>query len=194
MLERWTMEGMVISCLGQNILVMFHMYLFFFYSEHPWQEKQCLGLCKGWYFGKYLTYWAEVLLTYKAQKRQVSSVIHSVHVLWQAHFQISVFVLNCPKLFRSQLMYVANYSKRKCSIGFVVSSYYKDCDLWLFSNETRVCQWAAVDFSTDEPIKRTFMAQFSSTPALKEFIEHFHKVCSLCAIFLWNSLCKLYVH
>ncbi|XP_064615661.1 E3 SUMO-protein ligase RanBP2-like [Liolophura sinensis] len=45
----------------------------------------------------------------------------------------------------------------------------------LSSDEKRVCQWAAVDFSTDEPIKRMFMAQFSSAPALKEFTEHFHK-------------------
>ena len=49
----------------------------------------------------------------------------------------------------------------------------------LFSNEKKkFVEWTAKDFSTDEPIKRTFRVQFSSKNAVAEFKAIFAEVSS----------------
>merc|ERR1712178_364603 len=43
----------------------------------------------------------------------------------------------------------------------------------LYKPENKSCEWSAKDFSTNEPIKRTFRVRFSSDNAVQEFCQVF---------------------
>jgi hypothetical protein len=41
--------------------------------------------------------------------------------------------------------------------------------LFIYCRNKKDCQWSPIDFSTDEPVRRHFRAQFSSEQAAIEF-------------------------
>ena len=60
---------------------------------------------------------------------------------------------------------------------FISSFTVEEYLLLFFSNEKKkFVEWTAKDFSTDEPIKRTFRIQFSSKNAVAEFKAIFAEV------------------
>jgi hypothetical protein len=44
------------------------------------------------------------------------------------------------------------------------------------SKDEKFCEWTAKDFSTDDPVKRTFRVQFSSMNAVQDFKQIFKEV------------------
>ena len=48
-------------------------------------------------------------------------------------------------------------------------SLYLFIYLFIYCRNKKDCQWSPMDFSTDEPVRRHFRAQFSSEQAAIEF-------------------------
>lgn len=47
---------------------------------------------------------------------------------------------------------------------------------FIYCRNKKDCQWSPIDFSTDEPVRRHFMAQFSSEQAALEFKKFVEEV------------------